>query len=116
MSATEQEVREAIEGRKHLRDKLAEAFAEASLPVGEAAWHGGVDADEPFVEPAPEWDVLWWDIRPSQAVRLHQLVGEARDRALSRCQAIIVDELTAAGVQFAAEYPDAPRAREKVPA
>jgi len=44
---------------------------------------------------------IWDDLRPSQATGLMQLVYGARDRALPRCQAIIIEELTAAGVEFA---------------
>jgi hypothetical protein len=45
---------------------------------------------------------IWSDLRPSQAVRLMKLVNETRDRVEARCQAIIVEELTAAGLEFAA--------------
>jgi hypothetical protein len=47
---------------------------------------------------------LWDDLRPSQATRLMQLVNETRDRAAARCQAIIVEEFTAAGLAFDAEF------------
>ena len=46
---------------------------------------------------------IWSDLRPSQAVRLMKLVNETRGRAEARCQAIIVEEFTAAGVAFDAE-------------
>ena len=54
-------------------------------------------------------DALWTDLRASQAKRLVELVGEACNRAAAMCTTVIVDELTKAGVAFAAEYPDAPR-------
>jgi len=53
--------------------------------------------------------VLWVDLRPSEADRLITLVSEAADRATERCEAIILDAMTAAGVAFAAEFPEAPR-------
>jgi hypothetical protein len=55
---------------------------------------------------------IWTDLRPSQAVRLVQLVGAAQDRATARCEAIIIEELTAVGLTFAAEHPDAPRVQQ----
>ena len=45
---------------------------------------------------------IWSDLRPSQAAGLIQLILGARDKAVTRCQAIIVEELTAAGLEFAA--------------
>lgn len=61
-------------------------------------------------------DYIWWDLRPSEGARMLALINDAIARATERCEAIILEELTAAGVQFAAEHPDAPRPREKVPA
>ena len=54
---TEQEVREAIQAHKYVRDKLDEAFAEASLPVSEAGWIE-VEAGDDFHQPNPEWGCL----------------------------------------------------------
>lgn len=58
-------------------------------------------------------DSLWRDLRRSEARRLRELVTGAIDAAASRCEAIILEELTAAGVTFAAEHPDAPRPSTK---
>jgi hypothetical protein len=52
---------------------------------------------------------IWEDLRPSEAVRLIELVSAAKERAAARCEAIIEQELVAAGVAFAAEYPGARR-------
>lgn len=62
---------------------------------------------EPLLEPAE--DTLWTDLRPSEAVALSAMVHEAAYRAADRCWDIILEELTAAGVAFAAAYPAAPR-------
>lgn len=52
---------------------------------------------------------MWCDLRPSEARRLRALLHEAHARAIPRLKAIILDELTAVGVRFAQEYPEAPR-------
>ena len=62
-------------------------------------------------EPEGIAGALWRDLRPSEAIRLRVLVDEAEARAVARCEAIIVDELAAGGLAFAAEFPDAPRGR-----
>ena len=60
-------------------------------------------------------DGVWADLRRSEAMRLGQLLEDARQRAFERCEQAIFDELTAAALQFAQEYPDAPRGRPMVP-
>jgi hypothetical protein len=45
-----------------------------------------------------------------EARRLRQVVIEAKARAQARCEAVILEELTAARVTFAQERPEAPRA------
>jgi hypothetical protein len=54
-------------------------------------------------------DALWRDLRRSEARRLRELVTAAIDRATERCEAIILDEVTAPGIAFAKEFPEAPR-------
>jgi hypothetical protein len=79
--------------------QIAAPFVDAAARTLEA---GGGSAWEPLrngVGPL----AMWSDLRPSQAVRLMQLVNETRDRAAARCQTIIIEEFTAAGVAFDAE-------------
>jgi len=54
---------------------------------------------------------LYGRLSPDAARRLRQLTHEAEQRAAERCEAIILDELTAAGVRFATEFPEAARPR-----
>lgn len=61
-------------------------------------------------------DVWRSDLRPSEAIRLRQIAREARERAKHRAQEAIVEELVAAALRFAEEYPDAPRAKATVAA
>ena len=53
---------------------------------------------------------LWADLRPSEQARLGALIVAAKARAFSAANAAILDELTAAALAFAAEFPGAPRA------
>jgi hypothetical protein len=57
---------------------------------------------------------LYGRLSPAEARRLRQLTHEAEQRAAERCEAIILDELTAAGARFASEFPDAARPRVPV--
>lgn len=67
-------------------------------------------AREDWIDPAEHDDGdLWYDLRTSEALRLTALYQAAIEQAAVDCEATIVAALTAAGVQFAAEYPDAPR-------
>ena len=56
---------------------------------------------------------LYGRLSPDAARRLRQLTHEAEQRAAERCEAII-RELTAGGVRFATEFPDAARPRVPV--
>lgn len=72
-------------------------------------------------EPALPWLVgLWTDLRPSQAARLSDLreaIYERADVLMVEAADRIVDAVVEAALTFAAEYPDAPRAKpEAVPA
>lgn len=97
----------AIQG---LRDEIHTWAA----PMGSAAFEALDSADPRDAE--SDSTALWVDLRPSEAVVLKRAVDAACERALARCEAVIIEELTAAGVQFAITYPNAPRAREAVPA
>lgn len=71
----------------------------------------GADPDE-WGEPGD--DGLWINLRRTEALRLRELVIEAAEQAAARCEAVIRDELVAAGLAFAAEFPEAPRAKAAV--
>lgn len=53
---------------------------------------------------------VWTNLRPTEAARLRELVEEGRQRALERAREAITAEIVAAAMQFASEFPDAPRA------
>ena len=122
MSApTEEEIRAALAGRwtnpadaalwvKDIDRRLEEAVSLAVAPL----WWEAPSVDE--VDSVESGDKVWSDLRPSEATRLHTLVGEAEQRAQGRCHEVILDELTAAALAFAAEHPDAPRAKREVAA
>jgi len=59
---------------------------------------------------------LWEELRKSEQERLSEILEQHLDILAVECRAAIVARFTVAARQFAAEYPDAPRAREKVPA
>jgi hypothetical protein len=66
---------------------------------------GGASAWEPLNDDVgPE--AIWTDLRPSEAIHLMKMIEAAVDRAATRCQAIILEELAAAGLAFAAENPE----------
>ncbi len=124
MTVTERDIREAIEARldcqvagvdqmEDIRGVIRHAIAQdATVPLIDSAVDTLEIGDRGVWEPLREKHdrALWTDLRPSQATRLVELVEAACDRAEARCVAAIVEELTAAGVQFVTEHPDAPRA------
>lgn len=69
--------------------------------------------DDPPRE-GPE-DGLWHDLRPSQQRRLRELLNGIYDLA-DEYERRVVDATVQAVLTFAAEYPDAPRAKELQPA
>jgi hypothetical protein len=54
---------------------------------------------------------VWTDLVPSQARRISQLMATAQERAFQRARAAIIEEYVSAALAFAAEFPDAPRAK-----
>lgn len=112
---TADEIREAIEDRanrygKETRDKLAEAIDGALDTIAYVAID---DAAGPNTGAVVVSD-LWADLRPSEATRLAELIGDARARLLASLWPQIVDAALEAGSTFAAEYPDAPRAEPEL--
>jgi hypothetical protein len=55
-------------------------------------------------------DAVWEDLRPSEAIRLMELISGAEDRIVARCKQICEDELADAVATFALEHPDLIRA------
>lgn len=128
---TAKEIREAIEARLDRQTSGTDNQETAQGMLHQVITQNAAD---PFIDSASDtleidgggvWEALraphrhavWTNLRPSEAARLVELTEAACDRAEARCVAVILEELTAAGVEFAAEYPDAPRAeREAVAA
>lgn len=121
---TESEIRTALRQRVEAypadnpKDTLREAVRSWAATLISPAFDTLESIDPRDGPTSSEPDDLWRDLRPSEAVTLRDLARAAIERAIERCDAVILDELTAAGVRFAMEHPDAPRAaaREKVPA
>ncbi|HLY13354.1 MAG TPA: hypothetical protein VKR24_03320, partial [Candidatus Limnocylindrales bacterium] len=82
-----------------LRTQLVELVEDWSNAINAGAFDA-LEAEDPR-DPEHPIPGSWNDLRPSEAVILRDLVKAAAARALDRCEAIIVDELTAAGVTFA---------------
>jgi hypothetical protein len=122
MSApTEEEIRAAIEAEiaeypsdNGLRN-LGEAIDRLADPID---WHLSGDEDESDEDGTPHQlgDNVWRNLRPTEAARLRLLVERAKLSAFAMAREAIVREIVAAGLTFAAEYPDAPRARREVAA
>jgi hypothetical protein len=58
----------------------------------------------------------WDDMRPSEQERLNELTHSAVDPIRADAQRRINEALVSAGLSFAAEYPDAPRATREATA
>lgn len=117
--ATEAEIRAAINfgWRQHPSSTPTEAGARAALhglilEVAQALTAPSLDALDARLEDfdgTPSDEAFWVDLRKSEAQTLRDYVHEAVATASDRCQAIITEELVAAGVRFATEHPNAPR-------
>jgi hypothetical protein len=60
------------------------------------------------------WDTS--DLRKSEQDRLDELAEPFYNRVQKRLEAILIEEMIAHGEQFAAEHPEAPRAKVEVAA
>lgn len=115
---------------EEIRRLLAERLAKYPRDGGEEHLNEAVDEMFDLIDYCPlnqqeafdQWphtaigDDVWADLRPTEWKRLGDIVHEAKARAYDRARALIIDELVNAALVFAAEYPDAPRARREVPA
>lgn len=130
---TEAEIREAIAARRHTSSQSVEVPQEGEAPLSaalrgiaeeyagpatSAAWAvlDAIDYDWGDSVGQGDDDAIWGDLRPTEARRLRELVQSAIAKIVPECEAIIINAVTAAAMQFAAEYPDAPRATEAVTA
>lgn len=115
MSApTEQDIREAIEreiaeGRSSgstgdsLASELRLLISDIADPLTNAAFF--VEAGDEYNSGQPEPRDMWWNLRLTEARRLREITKSSMERAAERCEAIIVEELTAAGLQFRRRVP-----------
>lgn len=118
----QQEIRAALDDRASHRDSgsprttLPAALAALTEDYAQALTASAFESELPEEErnPIAEAFALWVDLPPSEARRLRAITNEPIVRAAERCDAIIRDELVAAGRQFAKEYPDASRQRDAV--
>ena len=112
---TEAEIRQVIHDRAakfpgdNPRDKLDEGIDKALDALG----YVELDDDEQDGMPSGATVIsdLWTDLRPSEAVRLRDVVHDVRTELRDALWSMIEDRVVAAGLTFAAEHPDAPRAR-----
>lgn len=122
---SEQEIREAIAVRGTysmassysggLRGALEGLISEYAEAIDSAVSDAEAARDDVLEEGQDPRDLagLWADLRLSEADRLRRLADAATARAADRAEAIIVEEIVAAGLAFAAEFPDAPRGRQE---
>jgi hypothetical protein len=115
MRPTEQDIREAIRIRltrlpgDNPRLQLEEAitaFADVLSVRGDEEEEGPDEPDAPYR--------VWGDLRPSEAVKLRILAGDAIEQAMAQAEDVIVYNLVQAGLAFAEMFPEAPRARVPV--
>lgn len=117
IAPTEAEIRAALElratrypaddPRKGLRESIEDFARVLSGPAFDAL--EAVDPRDPEAPDQP--DDLWRDLRPSEAKVLDAIAREGIESAYERAYAAILDELVAAGLRFAREHPDVPRAK-----
>jgi hypothetical protein len=117
---TEGEIRDLVEGRL---DSAAEDIFDSQSDLADALERLATTAADHLVDSAKQteamhsaWegvraagDGLWQDLRPTEAARLCELIEAAAARVQARCKAIVIEEIVGAGVQFAHEFPEAPR-------
>lgn len=119
---TEAEIREALRLRveAHPSDDPLKELRSAVEDFG-AFMHGPAfevlespdSRDEKYVYDVD--DVWGYDLRPSEARALDFYYRQAVDQAVSDALAAITDTYVRAALQFAAEFPDAPRADKPQP-
>lgn len=117
MSApTEAEIYEAIASRFRTYDGIEDKLDEALDKAFDALAYIALDDES---DPGAGMAVrsgLWGDLRPSEALRLRDLTHDARGRLKADLWGRILETVATAGMTFAAEHPDAPRANQPVTA
>lgn len=130
-AATQAEIREAIENQM-ARDatdgspnpayvdehsssflnlgSLIQGAAGPLVDSAAATLEGNAWVWEPVREPGPF--AIWYDLRPSEALELREAIAAAVTRVQLQCSRLIIRELVAVGVEFAAAHPDLPRVTE----
>jgi hypothetical protein len=113
---TEHEIRAVLEAesRSHPNDNEVTGLSEAIDQLFYTVEYRSLTAEEAEYDDGGPLTHLWGSLLLAEEQRLAEIVEEAKARAYDRARAAIVEEVIAAGLRFAAEYPDAPRA--KVPA
>lgn len=126
---TEEEIRSALDAQlaRHsagtvpggIREQIASLIEEVAEPM---LWPCEYVlqrlAEDPIWgpdEPPEEW-VLYWALSRAEAKELRKRMRAATKRAAVRCEAIVLEEMTAAAVAFATAHPDAPRPAQEAAA
>jgi hypothetical protein len=113
---TEQEIREVV------RRRIADWPDDNPINPLRDALYGlttmlSYTAPEPDEDPEEaDGDDLWEDLRPREWRLLNEIREETINRAQTRALAVITEEIVAGALDFAAEYPHAPRAKVPVEA
>ena len=120
MSASEAEIREALRLRVELYKESDNPLDELRMAVdGLAAFLQGPGLNLHYPGPVPndpedsDPTDVWMNLRPTEIKVLDAIADAAVEQAIEAAHAAIVEVLVAAGLRFAAEYPDAPRAKSK---
>ena len=119
MSApTEVEIRAAIADRitKYPHDNARVKLEYAVDQIFDVVVYVDLDENGRVDLRVPALSDLWADLRPNEIERVRELIAEAKGRALDAAWPVIADQVVAAAVAFAAEYPDAPRAKREATA
>jgi hypothetical protein len=89
------------------RNKLAEAVEAFADPI---RWKlNDLDLQGDETEFHQLGDAIWKDLRPSEAVRLLELLYEAEQRVRGAAVELVIRQYVDAALTFAAEFPNAPR-------
>src|SRR3990170_953678 len=115
---TEPEIREALRLRVELyptdnpRNQLREAVEGYAAFLEGPGLHLHYPGRPPFDDPEDsDPSDVWMNLRPTEIKMLDAIAEKAIEEAITAAQAAIVEIMVAAGLRFAAEYPDAPRAK-----
>lgn len=121
---TEQEIREAVVRRLEdwpndnpmapLRDAIKGMTSMLEVYIPDSRDSAETIRELSGAEPDP--DDLWWNLRPTEAARLNAIREEVCKQAAHHAVVANTSAIVAGALRFAAEYPDAPRAKVPVEA